>query len=194
MARVTVDVPSPADPRLATRRRSGRAGTVATALVLVVGLTACVPHSRPSNEPTTMNAAQAHDELATLLEDAQSVVGGEWKSIDGGAEICTTAAGKPGVVYPFGRLGPGVPGGDQQAMLDRVVAAWKSSGFTAVPHTQPSVKGVEIREVRYPDSGYGEDGIYLIFSVSVNGSTIDAQSRCVPGNADQINQDRQKQG
>lgn len=141
-----------------------------------------------------MNATQAHDEIDAVLTHAQDVVGGRWRSIDGGAEICTTASGAQGAVFPFGRIGPGVPQDQQQAVLDGVVAAWKKDGFPAVSQSSPSVQGVEVRGVGYPESGHDKNGIYLVFTVSVNSTTLDAQSRCVPGDADKINEDRQNQG
>jgi hypothetical protein len=172
-------------------RRLGRASAVAACVTFLAALLGCTPHADPTPTRTAMDASQAHDEVDSLLNQAQQAVGGTWRSIDGGAEICK-AAGGPGAQFPFGRLGPGVPVDQQSAIIATVTAAWKTAGFTPVELAPHEENGHTVRQLDYPASGYGEDGIYLSLSITTLGSSLDAQSRCIPGDADKINEERQK--
>ena len=137
-----------------------------------------------------MDAFTAHDEMDALLVSAQDVVGGTWRSTDGGAEFCTTSSGKQGTVWPFGRLGRGVPAAEQEAILSGIAQKWTAAGYPATRSSLGSEGGSPVTQLRYPAAGYGTDGIYLIFTVNENGSTFDAQSRCVEANADKVNDAR----
>jgi hypothetical protein len=164
-------------------------------LALLAVLTACSPHPAPTTTPTPEDTAmtpfEAHDELDALLVAGEKVVGGTWRSTDGGAEFCTTSDGTKGAVFPFGRLGQGVPAAQQESVLSGVAATWTSAGFPATRSSLGSEGGSAVTQLRYPASGYGTDGIYLTFTVNENGSSFDAQSRCVPGDADKVNEQRQ---
>ena len=138
-----------------------------------------------------MNATQAHDEIDAVLSGAEKTIGGSWQRLDGGAQICTTASGKKGAVFPFMRIGPGVPAAQRAAILASVTKQWTAAGFPPTALESDTYEGVADSELRYPASGYGADGVYLSLQLSVNASGAEGQSRCVLGDADKINEERQ---
>ena len=140
-----------------------------------------------------MDATQAHDEIDGVLRGAQQVIGGSWQRLDTGAELCTTASGKKGAVFPFMRIGPGVPAAQRAAILAEVTQQWTAAGFAPTAVQGDTYEGVADDELRYPASGYGTDGVYLSLQLSVNASSAEGQSRCIPGDADKINDERRQQ-
>ena len=142
-----------------------------------------------------MDHLEAKAELDNLFAAAQNAVGGDWDPPeDGGAEDCTLPSGAAGVQYLFTRGGPGVPLEQQQKVIDTVVSAWAKAGFKAKVSNLPAYKGVVLTEVGYPGAraGVGIDGIYMLFGLSTNGTALQGQTRCVPGDAAKINSDRHK--
>ena len=143
-------------------------------------------------EDPTMDHKQARDELDGLFQQVQTIVGGEWESLDSGAEKCGLPSGGVGARYGLGRIGPGVPLEQQQAVIDEVVRVWSEAGFEPTVTVKPEVKGIVVTEVRYPASGYGLDGLAMQFWVATSATTLDGQTRCVPGDADEINREWQQ--
>jgi hypothetical protein len=157
-------------------------------LLVVVVLAGC----EMQGENPKMDHQQAWDELDGLFQQAQTIVGGEWENIDGGARKCGLPSGGSGAQYPFGRFGSGVPVEQQQAVIDEVVRVWSEAGFEPTVIVKPEVKGIVVTEVRYPASGYGVDGLAMQFWVATSATTLDGQTRCVPGDADEINREWQQ--
>lgn len=140
-----------------------------------------------------MTYDEALTELEGLLTPVQDVVGGDWENLDGGAERCSLPNGDTGAWSPSARLGSGVPAEQHQTIVDQVVQIWTDAGFEPVVTKRPPVEGIVVTEVGYPADGYGVDGLYLAFSVGVNSTSVEGQTRCVPGDAAQINEDYQEQ-
>ncbi|GAA2083448.1 hypothetical protein GCM10009840_20040 [Pseudolysinimonas kribbensis] len=132
-----------------------------------------------------MSATAAHDELDGLIGRTQRIFDGAWSSIDTNAEPCPD--GHPGLIFAFGRIGPGSTTPELGERIPQVLALWKDAGHDAsVTHSTQS--GVALTEVRFPPGGgYAADGLYLSLVASAKGTTIDAQSRCVPGDPDAYN-------
>ena len=157
-----------------------------TLLSLLAGCT------MPRKDDPTMNHLEAKAELNNLFAAAQTAVGGDWVSQDGGAEDCRLPSGAIGAQYPLSRLGPGVPLEQQQKVIDTVVSAWTKAGFKPTVSKLQANNGIVVTEVGYPASGYGVDGLYMVFGIGVNSTDLDGQTRCVPGDAAKINSDRHK--
>ena len=114
------------------------APTAAVAAAIVLVLAGCVPTT--PQEDTTMDHVEAKAQLVTLLEAAQDAIGGEWERSDAGAQTCTLAGGGDGASYSLVRLGPAVELTQQQAIVDRVVAAWAEQDVEAFVTTKPEVE------------------------------------------------------
>ena len=158
-----------------------------TVLSLLAGCT------MPRKDDPTMDHLEAKAELINLFAAAQKAVGGDWDPPeDGGAEDCTLHSGATGAQYALLRLGPGVPLEQQQKVIEAVVSAWAKAGFKAKVSTLPAYKGIVATEVGYPGAraGAGVDGIYMLLGLSTNGTALEGQTRCVPGDAAKINSDR----
>lgn len=134
-----------------------------------------------------MDPEDAKAEIVALIEPVQALVQGDWQDLDKAAEACSLASGGTGARYGMLRIGPGVEEGAQKAFLDAVTAQWTKAGFTPTASERPPLNGVVVTELRFPTTGFGEDGLYLRASVSTNSAQVEAQTRCVPGDANEIN-------
>lgn len=134
-----------------------------------------------------MDHVEAKAQLVTLLEAAQDAIGGEWERSDAGAQTCTLAGGGDGASYSLVRLGPAVELTQQQAIVDRVVAAWAEQDVKAFVTTKPEVEGVVVTQVRYPEAEVDPDGFYIELWISDRASNIAGQTRCATGDAADIN-------
>jgi hypothetical protein len=76
--------------------------------------------------------------------------------------------------------------------VNAVVAAWSANNLAASAGTS-TLGNVQISTARYPENGWGVDGLYMELRVGVNGSSILGQTRCVPGNAGKINEEHHEQ-
>jgi hypothetical protein len=135
-----------------------------------------------------MDHRAATAELNGLFAVAQDAVGGDWEISDGGAEPCALPSGESGAQFGFARYGAGVPLDQQQAIVDSVVAAWTNEDFAPTVGSQ-SIEETEYTTVRYPESGWGVDGLYLDFRLGEHGSAMLGQTRCVPGDYLAINKE-----
>lgn len=135
-----------------------------------------------------MDHTEAMQELDGLFRIAQDALGGDWESGDDGAEACELPSGEAGVRYVFARYGTALAADQQTTVVDTIVAGWTARDFTPTAGTDTSGE-VEISTVRYPATGRGVDGLYMQFRAGVNGSSIQGQTRCVPGDAGQINEE-----
>jgi hypothetical protein len=168
-----------------------RWGIVSLVVMATVVLSGCSPAVQKGKDPK-MDYPQAQAELARLYAMAQDAVGGTWKPMEFGADSCALPSGARGAQTGGGSDGPGVPLEQQRAIIDQVVAAWTRAGFKPFVSARPPVKSIVATQVRYPASGYGVDGFTLSFEIATTASTVDGQTRCVPGDADAINTEYQR--
>jgi hypothetical protein len=166
-----------------------RSATIALVSTAMVGLSFLAGCTTPTKVDPTMNHGEAKAELNDLFTAARDAVGGAWVLQDGGAESCTLPSGATGARYPLARMGPGVPEGQQEKIIDAVVTAWTDAKFTPTVSKKPPINGFVVTEVGYPASGYGIDGLYVVFGIGVNSTDLQGQTRCVPGDAAKINAD-----
>jgi hypothetical protein len=159
----------------------------ALAIILFLALSGCSRAEDPH-----MDHTEAMAELNGLFEIAQDAVVGEWEAGDDGAEPCSLPSGAVGVKYVFARYGPALPPDQHLAVVNAVVADWSANGLTASAGTS-TLGDVQISTARYPENGWGDDGLYIELRVGVNGSSILGQTRCVPGNAGRINEEYHEQ-
>lgn len=139
-----------------------------------------------TNNPT-MTPGDAVAEVQTLLDSAQSAIGGHWESRESGAEDCALPDGTTGARFALGATGPGLPAAELTTAVASVTSAWSDAGFAPVVKELAPVNGVTATQVSYPESGEGVDGLYLRLRITESGSALDAQTRCVPGDSAQIN-------
>jgi hypothetical protein len=170
-------------------RAMKRSVTIALLSVAVVGLSLLAGCTTTTKGNPTMNHREAKAELNDLFAAAQDAVGGDWVNQDAGAESCTLPSGATGARYPLARMGPGVPEDQQDKIIDAVVRAWSDAKFTPTASKKPPINGFVVTEVGYPASGYGVDGLYMVFGIGVNSTDLAGQTRCVPGDAAKINSD-----
>lgn len=156
-------------------------------LVSTILLTGC---TTTTEKDPTMDHVQAAAELDELFAIAETAVGGEWKNVDRGTGDCTLPSGDTGAQYIFGRFGPGVSTTDQQTVIDIIVDGWAAAGFDTT-RFEFEFEGTTVQEFRYPATGYGTDGLFLQFGININATDLSGQTRCVPGDSSQINQDYQ---
>jgi hypothetical protein len=133
-----------------------------------------------------------HDESAHELNDlfiaAQDTIGGSWENADSAAEACELPSGRTGARAAFGRFGQGVAVEQQRSVVDTIAAAWSEAEFE--PTVTTGVDGdAEFFRIAYPESGQGPDGMYIELKFNENGSAILGQTRCVPGDYDEIRDD-----
>lgn len=133
-----------------------------------------------------MDHLEAKAQLVSLLEFAQTTIGGEWQRSDSGARDCERGDGT-GASYLLSRIGPGLPDADQQRALDAIAADWAENGVDATLTTKPEVNGVVVTELRYPAEGADPDGFFVELWISDRASTLAGQSRCASGDAAAIN-------
>lgn len=127
-------------------------------------------------------AAQA--ELADLVDRVTALVPGDWDITSTGARDCETSGGAQALLLG---LGPGVAEGQEQATAAAIEKLLAEEGYeTARREVTPDGGTVDI-ELRYPVEGADATGFGIAVSVSARASTVDAQSRCADGDADQIN-------
>lgn len=167
--------------------RRNRSARYSIALLLTaVMVTACA-----TGEDPDANHEEAATELNELYAIAQNAVTenadvGKWQSLDGGAENCTLPSGGTGARYPLRRSGPGLPKENQQIVVDAVVEGWAAAGF------EPTVDSVELSTAdifgftirfRSPD----DSGVLMAFDLRNTASSLDGNTRCVPGDTAEIN-------
>jgi hypothetical protein len=160
------------------------------ALVVVV-LAGCAPSASTAEPEDTMTDYQdARSELIELLDQLQAVVPGEWTETEFGARSCALPDGGAGAQSSIQRLGPAVAAGTERDAADAMIAVLAAAGYESSSSEDPVDGGLVIRG-GYPASGTDTNGFGIRFGVSPNGSTLDSMSACVPGDANEINEQRQ---
>lgn len=165
---------------------------IASALLsaVVVLLTACspsVPGSQDGNGGADLDIAQA--ELLALLDEAQTIIGGDWESTLSGARPCGLDSGAGAQVSQI-RGGPGVAEGTEREVASAILAVFADAGYELVTRERTSQNDKLVVEGHYPLNGKDAAGVLFQFGLSANGSSISGYSRCVPGDADAINLER----
>ncbi len=133
---------------------------------------------------------EARDEVVSVLDAAQAVIGGEWESTEFGARPCAPDGGGTGAQVIFQRLGPPVDEAGLDGVAAEIVGVLADAGFDATSSESATPDGLRVIRGSYPADGVDADGFRIAFGVSPNGSTLDGTSRCVPGDADLINEQR----
>ncbi len=163
-----------------------RIGLVALAALVLAGCTVA-----PTEEPDGGLAAyeESVGEMVDLLDQLQALVPGEWTNTEFGARPCALPGGGSGAQGGIQRLGPAVEAGTERATAEQMITILADAGYEATMGERPIENGVVILG-GYPASGSDENGIGINFGVSPNGSTLDSMTRCVPGDSNEINQQR----
>ena len=168
-------------------RAARRFGAVVTVALTTLALAGC---SAGDAEPA-MDHSEAAAELNSLLEVAQTEIGGDWENSDSGAADCDLPWERTGAQYSFTRFGPGVPVEQQQAVIDTVLAGWAEAGFEAfVTDASFANSSVTLTEVTYRASADDESGLWMRFGISTNLTAVMGTTRCVPGDSYEINKKR----
>ena len=166
-----------------------KAVTVVALLVFTLaGCTAASPSAEPDD--SVGDYQDARTELVDLLDSLQAVVPGEWTETEFGAQPCSLPSGEQGAQSGFQRLGPGAAVGTEREVADGMIAVLADAGLEALSSEDPIEGGLVIRG-SYPASGVDDRGFGIQFGVSPHGSTLDSMSRCAPGDANEINEQRQ---
>jgi hypothetical protein len=153
-------------------------------LAVTFFLTGCAS----SEKDSTMDYTESAHELNNLFVAVQDAIGGEWENADSAAEACELPSGGTGARAAFGRFGQGVPVEQQQSVVDAISAAWDDAEFA--PSVSTGVDGeAQFTRIAYPESGQGPDGIYIELKFNENGSAILGQTRCVPGDYEEIREE-----
>jgi hypothetical protein len=152
----------------------------ALAGLAVFALSSCAS-SIDAEDPIT-DHTEAWTELDKRFLAVQGAVGGEWEYLDGGARPCERGLGT-GAQSPLGRTGQGVPLERQQDLVDEVVAQWTAADLPPQVGSL-SAEGSDIVTVRYPASGWDEDGMYFEVRISERSTALLGHPRCVAGDYD----------
>lgn len=162
-----------------------RVGAVAvvSANTVLLTMSGC---AQEKGEDPDMDYFTARAEMDSLLTTVQDLIGGEWESADRGAGPCPLPSGDTGAQAPLARSGQGVPKERKEALVDQVTALWTEAGFPPVRNEKPLSDGNARITLAYPESGVGQDRVYIPLTVSELASTVDGQTRCVPGDADTL--------
>jgi hypothetical protein len=172
------------------KKHSSTALTAAVTLAAAVSLILAGCSGSNGKDPT-MGHSDTKAELDGLMMIAQDSVGGDWKRGDSGAEECEMPSGTIGARWAFARFGPGIGKAEQQPIIDAVVAGWAEADLVATV-VQKSLGDADYTAVEYPKSGYGIDGLYIVFEMGETSTNVRGQTRCVPGDHRKINREYQE--
>lgn len=134
-----------------------------TVLVLSAALGGCA-------SARGLDPVQARERFTGVLDDTQSVVGGEWENADDPtARSCTIPFWVEGTRYPALRLAG--PPSDPTGAARTVTDYWEGLDYTV----ETTAVG-DVTELQ--GTGRGE---LLVFRVSDDGMTLQGESECRPG-------------
>lgn len=142
------------------------------------------PEVSPSNSASSDPAKTAWNDANSLAEATQDLVGGSWLGSDSAAEPC----GESGVRWGLTRLGPGTEPGVRAKVLTAVEELWTRAGY--VPTGKQFGGDAPGAELRYPRTGTKEDGYFIEFRTTVNGTTIAMQTPCTIGDVEDLNREK----
>lgn len=137
-------------------------------LLLPVLLGSCMLQSDPRVVAAAGDSpAEARTELLAVLQQTESLVGGDWdRQDDPTPRSCTVQWGLAGVAYPALRLAPLSAGS-----ADAVARAWDRWGYDVSRAAVGPAAQVIAR---------GDGGELLVFRVSDKGMTLQGESACRP--------------
>jgi hypothetical protein len=170
------------------RERPGRLITIAALLAAGLALTACASDPAPKEPRMTASnnsaAKQVWDEFNAEAEASQEVIGGSWLASDTAARAC----GSGGAQWVLTRLGPGTTVADRDRVLADLSTRWQAKGWTADRSaTTGDYPGVQLR---YPGGSTLASGFFVRFRSNENGSSLQIQTPCTPGDVDQLNREK----
>lgn len=167
---------------------SRSAGILASVCVVVVILAGC---AAPADDE--MDFYQARSAFLEIIDEVQAQIPGEWSSSQPGSNPCRTPGGAEGANMSTYRHGPGVPDGEQHAMLDRIAGILEDYDYPLTISEMAGPSGAMV-EGSYPASGTADSGAHVNVIVSANGTSLSGSSECGTGNSREINRDRQENG
>lgn len=176
---------------MTTPRSRVTAAVAIGAVVMSLVFTGC-SNAQPETEPpmttsTSSDSDQAKtawDDANALAEAAQRAVGGSWTATDSAAERCQNGAVRWGLL----RVGPPISTDQRSAVLDSVAELWRAAGYEPV---RKSLGGdAPGTELRYPEVDTLPNGFFIEFGTTDNASTLQMQTPCTPGDADQLNREK----
>lgn len=149
-------------------QRRTRAG--ASTVITTVGLVSLLLAGCAVQAPTAVTDAQARDRFLSVLDESQSLVGGEWRVLDDPTpRECVIPLWVAGERYPALRVGDAPV--NVTLAADRVEAAWNAHDI----HVTRTDVG-DVIELK----GQTLDGELLIIRVSESASTVLGESECRP--------------
>lgn len=170
------------------RERPGRLVTVAALLAAGLALTACATDPATKEPPVTASndtaAKQIWDEMNAEAEASQGVIGGAWLASDTAARAC----GSNGAQWVVNRFGPRTSAAHRGRLLDELATRWAAKGWTATKSaTTGDYPGAQLR---YPSGSTLRSGFFVEFRTNENGSSLQIQTPCTPGDVDQLNREK----
>ncbi|WP_439692622.1 hypothetical protein ACRQ4B_17285 [Curtobacterium sp. SP.BCo] len=142
------------------------------------------PQDQPSPSATDSAAAKrVWVEANTRAEATQAIVTGKWLTSDTAARAC-----RDGVQWVVTRLGPGTDPGQRDAVIGDIEAYWRSLGWRPTRSDFPGDHPGE--QITYPAGGLFENGFFVRFRTNENGSSLQIQTPCTPGDVDQLNREK----
>ncbi|MFJ3036377.1 hypothetical protein ACIPC2_18395 [Curtobacterium pusillum] len=165
-----------------------RLTTVATVVAACVVLTGCSnPSARQETRPTASDNTAAKlvwGEMNAEAEASQGVIGGAWLASDTAARAC----GSNGAQWVVNRFGPRTSAAHRGRLLDELATRWAAKGWTATKSaTTGDYPGAQLR---YPSGSTLRSGFFVEFRTNENGSTLQIQTPCTPGDVDQLNREK----
>ncbi|MBA8990803.1 outer membrane murein-binding lipoprotein Lpp [Curtobacterium pusillum] len=147
--------------------------------------TAAPQEQEPSMSTTgSSDAKQVWKDADAQAEATQAILPGRWLSTDSAAGTCGTG----GVRWGVSRIGPGTSKAGRAAKVEEVEENWRSLGWK--PMRSELTGDAPGLQVRYPAKGVFEDGFFAEFATTEHASTLQIQTPCTPGDADQLNREK----
>lgn len=137
-------------------------GTIAFAIIVLAGCTV--------QQSTSVTDLQARERFLAILDDAQTVVGGEWTTMDDPTpRECIVPLWVTGERYPALRVGDAPR--SVAGAANRMEREWTDAGFRVTRSDVGDV--VEVK-------GESDDGELMVLRVSESASTLLGESECRP--------------
>lgn len=144
---------------------TARATLAPLAALMLLGLGGCA--LQPVSD---VSDSEARDRFIAIVDDAQSAIGGRWKSDDDPTpRECTIPLWVAGQRYPVLRVGE--PPSSPERAADAAEQAWRDDGMRVERQTVGDVLEV---------SATSDHGELVILRVSDNAATLQGESECRP--------------
>lgn len=166
----------------------GRTTALAAAGTICLALAGCSNVSAPKEPRMTASddraAKQVWERANSEVEASQSIVTGDWLASDTAAREC----GSDGVQWVLTRFGPGSAVAERGRLFEELTARWEARGWR--PEESATTGDHAGAELRYPAASTLDDGFFVEFRTNENGSTLQMQTPCTPGDANQLNREK----